>query len=188
MARALFWLALLGATLGTMLDRLHATTRTLAYTEPGPWGQPWWVPPLFAAAAVGLGGGRVFLGTKGTTQPRFETAIAATGCFAIAYVMSSVLPDLVAIAALTALAIFMYFRFDRSRIALVHIAACAVIGTGVESLLIGAGFFRYLHPTGPLAPLGVPTWLPVLYACAAIGVGCVGRFLSGPKLDLSARS
>lgn len=185
MARALPVLALLGATLGTMLDRMHASTRTLEYTEPGSWGQPWWVPPLFAGAAIGLGGGRLFLGTRGLPPARFETALAGAGLFAIAYVMSSVLPDWLAIVCMVPLAVFMFLRFDRSRLGIVHLVACSVIGTAVEIALIGAGQFRYIDPGGPLAPLGVPTWLPVLYACGATGVGAIARFLASEKLEFT---
>ncbi len=177
--RSLFVLLALGGTLGTMLDRLHVATGTTAYADPGPYGQPYWVPPLFAGAAAALGGGRLLFGSRGTSAPSFDAAAAAVGGLVIAYVASAVLPWLLASSVLAVLAALLFVRFDRTSRGLVHAGASAIAGTAVESVLVHAGAFRYVDRSSFLGPLGVPIWLPLLYACGAIGVGCLGRHLAG---------
>jgi hypothetical protein len=52
----------------------------------------------------------------------------------------------------------------------------AITGTLVEMLLVAAGAFSYLHPDF----IGVPYWLPCIYACASLAVGDLGRSLIFP--------
>lgn len=49
----------------------------------------------------------------------------------------------------------------------------AISGTLVEMILVAAGAFAYLRPDF----LGVPYWLPCIYACASQAVGDFGRAL-----------
>ncbi|MGH2482092.1 MAG: hypothetical protein ACRDHW_20775, partial [Ktedonobacteraceae bacterium] len=49
----------------------------------------------------------------------------------------------------------------------------AITVTLVEMTLVAAGAFSYLHPD----LIGVPYWLPFLYACASLAIGNVGRSL-----------
>ena len=51
--------------------------------------------------------------------------------------------------------------------------ATAITGTLVEMVLVAAGAFYYLHPDF----MGVPYWLPCIYACASLAVGDMGRYL-----------
>src|SRR5438067_255336 len=51
----IFWLFLLGATLGTALDSLHVHSGVERYPMPVLFGLAWWVPLLFGAAAVAIG-------------------------------------------------------------------------------------------------------------------------------------
>lgn len=41
------------------------------------------------------------------------------------------------------------------------------------AVLVAAGAFSYLHPDF----IGVPYWLPCIYACASLAVGDMGRYL-----------
>ena len=56
---------------------------------------------------------------------------------------------------------------------LIYSIVVAITGTLIEMILISAGAFAYLHPDF----LGVPYWLPCLYAIASLAVGDVGRSL-----------
>ncbi len=49
----------------------------------------------------------------------------------------------------------------------------ATTGTLIEMTLVAAGAFSYVHPD----ILGVPFWLPCIYACASLAVGDLGRSL-----------
>ena len=49
----------------------------------------------------------------------------------------------------------------------------AITGTLIEMILVNAGVFSYIHPD----ILGVPYWLPCVYACASLAVGDLGRSL-----------
>lgn len=49
----------------------------------------------------------------------------------------------------------------------------AITGTLIEMTLVAAGAFSYVHPD----ILGVPLWLPCIYACASLAVGDLGRSL-----------
>src|SRR6266699_3883496 len=49
----------------------------------------------------------------------------------------------------------------------------AITGTLIEMILVAAGAFSYLHPD----LLGVPYWLPCMYACASLASVNLGRSL-----------
>jgi hypothetical protein len=49
----------------------------------------------------------------------------------------------------------------------------AITGTLIEMILVASGAFSYLHSD----ILGVPYWLPFIYACASLAVGDLGRSL-----------
>src|SRR6266480_1443560 len=72
---------------------------------------------------------------------------------------------------------FMYFNFwlltGRGWQNLLLSLVTAITGTLVEMTLVAAGAFSYLQP----AMLGVPYWLPFMYACASLAVGDLGRSL-----------
>src|SRR5579859_7067744 len=59
---------------------------------------------------------------------------------------------------------------------LVFSLVTAITGTLIEMILVAAGAFAYLHPD----MLGVPYWLPAIYACASLAVGDLGRSLFYP--------
>ena len=171
-------LALTGATLGTSLDAIHVLTATTAYTSPTLAGQAAWVPPLFASAGVLMGLGRPLAERvvgRVTAAPPWSTVAIAMATFMLAYALSGLLRAWPAICILVLGALFVaaWLRCDRTGLGLVLAVLTAIIGTAVETLLVAAGGFRYLAPSLGL----VAVWLPVLYFCASVGVGTLGKRL-----------
>src|SRR5262249_59335631 len=82
-------LAVMGGTVGAALDAVHVHTGTTGYAHPVLFGQAWWVPPLFAAAAVAIGLGRPIaerlVGRAGRCPSR-SAAFAGLALFILAYV------------------------------------------------------------------------------------------------------
>jgi hypothetical protein len=169
---------LTGATLGTALDAIHVHTGTTAYSHPALAGQAWWVPPLFASAGVVIGLARPRaerLLHRPTPVPSWGAVVAGMGVFILAYALSGLLdawPWWCAIL-LAALFFIAWLRCDRTALGLLLAALTAAGGTAVETLLVEAGAFRYLAPSMGV----VAAWLPVLYCCAAVGVGALGKRL-----------
>lgn len=174
-------LALVGGVVCTVCDHLHVITGVLAYPHPFLWGQAWWVPFLFAGAALlTVAGARPLLAAFGApSEERAPTAreVAGDGVqFVTAYAFTaygSPLPTVVA-AVLTA---WWAGRMIRSRRLwmLPYSIAMAVGGTAFEAALSSTGAFHYLVPDF----LGVPRWLPPLYLQVAL--------LTGPLHVLLAR-
>jgi hypothetical protein len=161
---------------------MHVATATTAYAEPVLFGLAWWVPPLFAAAAVAMGLARPVaerLTDRMTTGPTAGGAATGLALFVLAYLASGVLPlrsPLVA-AIIGVLSLCAWGASDGSALGVCLAGATAVIGTSVEAGLTGAGVFRHAHRE--LA--GVAIWLPALYATGQMGVGAVGKwFVDAP--------
>jgi len=171
-------LLLLGATLGTALDGIHTHTGTTAYPHPWWFRSAPWVPPLFAAAALSIGLARPlwerWLG-RASALPSLPSTLGATGLFICAYFLSGLLPGgaLVRGLVLILIAAAIWWSCDRTRLGVGLALGTAVIGTTVESGLVHAGAFSYLHPDYA----GVAGWLPCLYLCAQPAVGAMGKRL-----------
>jgi len=177
--RAAGVLAVLGATVGTALDGLHTHTGTTWYPQPDFWRASIWVPPLFAAAALGIGLGRPFLERRlGLSPPAPSLAVTGGGMavFVLCYAMSAFWPGstVLKFAALALLAAASGHFFDRSALGLGCMLGVALAGCGTEMALVHRGAFFHRDTEF----FGVPAWLPMLYACASVALGNLGRRLT----------
>jgi hypothetical protein len=175
--RAILWLFLLGATLGTALDAFHVYSYVEQYTRPSFFGVAWWVPLLFGNAAVAIGYTHPLVDPliHNIRPPRrISMNIAELGWLVLAYLVTA--SPLGSIAK-TGLLILIYFNFwllvGRGWQNLLLSLVTAITGTLVEMTLVAAGAFFYFQPD----ILGVPYWLPWIYACASLAVGDLGRSL-----------
>lgn len=178
--RATIVLALLGATVGAALDGIHTHTGTTAYPDESIvfWRMAWWVPPLFAGAALAIGLSRPVwerVLERATPAPSAAIVAAGMGLFVAAYFLSGILPGPWSTRAmvLAVMGAGAWTLCDRSGLGVFLAATTAVLGTSVEIALVNAGAFSYLHPD----LFGVAGWLPWLYVIAAIAVGNLGKKL-----------
>ncbi len=174
--RALLWLFLLGATLGTALDAFHVFSHVERYPAPTLLGVAWWAPLLFGGAAVAIGYSHPLVDPL-LHHRRFRSLVSSLLGLAwlpLAYVIGASFFDTLT---KTMLLLLVYCNFwilsgsDWQN--LVFSFVTAITGTLIEMILVAAGAFSYTHPD----MLGVPFWLPCLYACASLAVGDLGRTL-----------
>lgn len=172
----IFALILLGAIVGTALDAFHAHNDVERYPSPALFGVAWWVPLLFGAAAVSIAYSHVFIDAllHQRRSPQLVTSLAELAWLVLAYLISAGTLDTLA---KTGLLLLIYLNFwllaGRTWQNLVFSIATAITGMLIEMILVSVGAFAYVHPDF----LGVPYWLPCLYACASLAVGDVGRSL-----------
>ena len=177
LGRAILWLFLLGAIFGTALDAFHVYSYVEQYTRPAFLGVAWWVPLLFGIAAVAIGYSHPLTDPliHNLRRPRRLTmSIAELAWLLLAYVIAA---SPISSLAKTVLLTLIYFNFwlltGRGWQNLLLSLVTAITGTLVEMTLVAAGAFSYLQPD----MLGVPYWLPFMYACASLAVGDLGRSL-----------
>jgi hypothetical protein len=175
--RAIFWLFLLGATLGTALDAFHVYSYVELYTNPAFFGVAWWVPLLFGSAVVAIGYSHPFIDPliHNLRRPRrLTTSIAELTWLLLAYLIAA---SPISSLAKAVLLILIYFNFwllaGRGWQNLLLSLVTAITGALVEMTLVAAGAFSYLQPD----IFGVPYWLPFMYACASLAIGDLGRSL-----------
>ena len=175
--RAILWLFLLGTIFGTALDTFHVYTSVEQYTRPVFLGLAWWVPLLFGFATVAIGYTHPLVDPliHNLRRPRrLSTSIAELTWLLLAYV---IVASSTSSLAKTILLSLIYFNFwlltGRGWQNLLLSLVTAITGTLVEMTLVGAGAFSYLQPD----ILGVPYWLPFMYACASLAIGDLGRSL-----------
>ena len=172
-------LALLGASLGPALDYAHVVTGAIRYPAPTH-GLPWWVPLLYAGAALAIGlshpAGDALLGRRPRLPLTRGRVVAGFAGFCAVWLASGALPLSSAIVAgiLAPGSLALWWWLDRSWQGLLQAAATAAGGCAVEVVLSRAGLFSHTHPD----VLGVALWLPWIYVAASVGVGNVGRWLS----------
>lgn len=172
-------LLLAGATLGSLFDWTHVATGTTAYTAPYWLGLAWWVPLMFASAALAIGLSHPHLDRRFGHRPprRSHTALLAglVGLGAI-WAGSGLLPlphwqrGLV----LAPAALALWWTLDRTRVGLALAAATAIVGCAVEILVSRLGYFVYVEPDF----ININSWLPWVYVAASVAGGNLGRALS----------
>jgi hypothetical protein len=174
---AILWLFLLGATLGTALDAFHVYSYVEQYTRPSFFGVAWWVPLLFGSAAVAIGYSHPLVDPLiHNIRParRISTSIAELGWLVLAYlVTASPLGSIAKAGLLMLIYLNFWLLVGRGWQNLLLSLVTAITGTLVEMTLVAAGAFFYLQPD----ILGVPYWLPCIYACASLAVGDLGGSL-----------
>jgi len=173
----MLWLFLLGAIFGTVLDAFHVYSYVEQYTRPAFLGVAWWVPLLFGFAAVAIGYSHPLIDPlihNIRHSRRLAISIAELAWLLLAYMIAA---SPVSSLAKTVLLSLIYFNFwvltGRGWQNLLLSLVTAITGTLVEMTLVAAGAFSYLQPD----IIGVPYWLPFMYACASLAVGDLGRSL-----------
>ncbi len=177
MLRAAALLALLGAALGPVLDYIHVVTGAIRYPPPVRF-VPWWVPLLYAGAALAIGLTHPLADRRLGRIPVLSgppRRAAGFAGFCAVWVASGAIPlGSAAVAAILAPAsLALWWWLDATWQGLVQAAATAAGGCAVERVLSQAGLFAHTHPD----VLGLAWWLPWIYVAASIGVGNVGRWL-----------
>lgn len=176
--RATTCLLVLGATLGAGLDGIHTHLGVEAYAVPWHWLMARWVPLLFAGAAIAIGLVPVVadLAAFGSVARKsLGRVVAGLLLFVLAYALSGLLATAFAACTWTLAALFVlvWIVGDGTRLGLGLAVLAAVAGVTVEMTLVHVGAFWYVSPH----IVGVPVWLPWLYAIAAVAVGNVGRYV-----------
>lgn len=171
----------IGAVAGTALDALHTHSGTTAYASPVLARAAWWTPLLFGSAGVAVLGAYPALerltGRAVAPRPSGARIAPALGLFAGLYAASGFLPasNAVKLAVLAAGALLLFAAVARSARAALLAAVAALVGPLVEVTLIASGAFVHLQPD----LLGIPMWLPALYAAASLAFGPAGVALAG---------
>lgn len=180
----LIFFAIVGATMGTLLDAVHVWTGTAGYRGVAMvpvLNVAWYVPPEFAVAGMVVGMLRPELDEE-LSRPRSDLPgwqVLAGMLFLCAVWGSSGLLGRAGLsntqitAILTPTAAAGWVAFDRTRQGVIAAILTAVVGVGVESALVQTGTYYYTRPDF----LGVPSWLPSVYLTACGAVGNLGRFL-----------
>jgi len=173
----ILWLFLLGATFGTALDALHVHSGVEHYPMPVLFGLAWWVPLLFGAAVVAISYSHPMIDPllhHARPFHRLSSSFGELTWLLLAYLISASMLESIAMAGLL---FQIYFNFwllaggGWQSLLRAHVPAST--GTLVEMMLVASGAFSYLHPD----VLGVPYWLPFIYASASLAVGDLGRSL-----------
>lgn len=179
-AQHLLLLFLIGAITGSLLDAFHVYSNIEHYPTPVFMGLAWWVPLLFGGATVAIGYSHPMIDPllhNRRPSKHMMSSMAESGWIVLAYLISASTLGSMAKAAFLWI---IYFNFwllagigwQNLLLSLVT----AITGTLVEMVLVAGGAFSYLHPDF----IGVPYWLPCMYACASLAVGDLGRSLLVP--------
>ena len=152
-------LFLAGATIGTLLDRIHVASGVLWYTHPTIAGQAAWVPFVFGVGALLLMTGHRIVPPRANRAAPFSV-VAPAFALVVAYVATALLADRpLLLASVLTLAWLGRLLRQPALDTLAVGAAFAVGGPLFEAALSATGGFFSRHPD----VLGVPIWLPALY-------------------------
>ena len=175
--RAIWWLFVLGAVVGTGLDAFHVYSKVERYAMPVFLGVAWWAPLLFGGTAVAIGYSHTMvdplLGQRRVPR-QLQICIVQLLWVVLVYIISATsISSLAKVGLMTLVYFNFWFVAGRGWQNVVLSLATAITGTLVEMVLVAAGAFAYEHPDF----MGVPYWLPCIYACASLAVGDMGRYL-----------
>lgn len=189
-------MGLCGAALGPFLDGYHSAFGVLAYTKPVSINianiyllqTDYWVPPMFALAAIILGISypaldRAFSVPIVSRAPTVPAVLTCISYFSFQYYLSGLLfsqgysPTILhAVLAFTAAA--NWAIFDRTPTGAVMSVVTGLAGPIVEvgllnaaPAMVGGALYRYSAPD----VLGIPLWIGWVYACGAPAVGNLAR-------------
>src|SRR5581483_11797290 len=174
----IFWLFLSGAIVGSTLDALHVYSQVERYPVPALLGMlAWWVPLVFGGAAVVIGCTHPLVDPLLHNRRRARSILASSSeltWLVLAYLISASILDSLAKSGLLVIIYLNFWLFSgRGWQNLMLSVVTAITGTLIEMILVTAGAFSYLHPD----IIGVPYWLPFIYAFASLAVGDLGRSL-----------
>jgi hypothetical protein len=179
MLRSALTLFSIGATVGSALDALHTHSGVTTYPRPIFMKMAWWTPGIFGFAGLSTGlAYPVVERMTGKSITRDVTAADAAAGFAAftgLYAITGFLPasSAVKLAIVGGGAALLLAKLAPTREAAALAVAAAVIGPAVEVLLVSRRAFEHNDPDF----LGVPAWLPALYAAGSVAFGVVGKLV-----------
>ena len=165
-------LAAFGGVVITFFDGFHTHSGTTRYATTVLCEAAWWAPLPFALG-MGVGGPAYVLGYRalgGRRPPAAWPALgAAFAAYGALYAFSGYYAgsNAAKLAALAAAAVLLHAWLDRTLAGASMALVTAIVGPLVEVVLVHAGVFTHLKAD----VLGVPVWLPALYACSAVVIG-----------------
>ena len=190
-------------------DNFHSAAGVLGYTKyqialgPAPdwWGgghlfqTAYWVPPLFALAALIIGGIDAVVSSQRPPPPELEKprgrrVAGAVAAFVALYAFSALLATGLAPATealvLWPIAVLLWKKYDPTLASFVAGAATAVGGPAIEVALLGGGGlfaepFGHLYAYGRPDVLGVESWILPVYFAGGPAVALVSRWLRGRR-------
>jgi len=161
-----------GAVVLSTFDGFHTYSGTTRYASTIAFRAAWWTPlgfglalaaggPLYALLYERLGGRRA--------PPSWSRLAPALAVFGGLHAWSGFFhgANETKLVVLGAAALALFAWLDRSLAGAACALGTALAGPLVEIVLVRAGAFEHLQPDF----LGVPMWLPALYACSAPVVG-----------------
>lgn len=177
MLRSALALLSIGATVGSALDALHTHSGATTYPKPVFLKMAWWTPGIFGFA--GLSTGLAYAVTeRATGKPvardvSLGEAAAGFAAFAGLYAITGFLPasNATKLAIVAAGAAGLCATLAPTREAVALAATTAVVGPAIEVFLVSRGAFSHAGDDF----LGIPMWLPALYAAGSVAFGVVGK-------------
>ena len=175
-ARALLLFAF-GAVVGSALDALHTHGGMTVYATEWVFKMSAWTPLVFGLAGVSVGLAyplaERLTGRRPCRRLSWLEVSAGFTVFALLYAASGYLPasNAVKLLVLSSGAAALFVWLARTRLALGLAVLAALVGPLVEVVLVHAGFFAHTRPDA----LGIPMWLPALYASGSVAFGAVGQ-------------
>jgi hypothetical protein len=155
-------LAIVGALLCTVGDHFHATQGVLVYRQVFAWSQAYWIPPLFALAAiVCVASARMFL-SRDAAAPELRILVGDALGFSGGYLYTSFAAPEHPNVTLLVLGVAFVVRVIGERRPFAIIVYCLLLGVGgvvSEGLMSSMGGFHYLHPDLFMTP----RWLGGIY-------------------------